>query len=297
MTTYRELTNKSYELEAKITEKLGTVFVGSRYKEYQSVVEALTIAWESKTTASNIKKYPIVKTVSYLRELQELVVILDFIYMRYDRLSQESQNQVLRKLKIVLRGPLLPSGEDSNTNDSRNYQFELRVAAKMAEAKFGIELNEHPDVLTITNGHDYGIECKRVTGESKSATTRNVVDAIQQLGVYSRNRYGRIVAIDVSKLVDIEEAQISCDTGKEVNDHILNILHRRINDTYGNNQVISNLAIKNKVVALMFTYSGLYILNNYDMGWVQEIGFMVFNKEHPNKAKICTKDFENLKHP
>lgn len=295
MTTYRELTNQSYELETKITEKLGIDFSGSRYKEYQSVVEALTIAWENKETATYIKKYPFTTTVFSLRELQELAFILDFIQTRYDRLSEESKNQITKKLKIIIRGPLLPSGEDANTNESRNYQFELRVAAKMAEAKFGVELNEHPDVLTTTRGHDYAIECKRVTGESKNATTRNVLNAIQQLGIYSRRRFGRIVAIDVSKLIDLQEAQTSCETGKEANDYILDLLHKRINDTYGNNEAISGLATKNKVVALMFTYSGLYILNNHDMGWVQEIGFMVFNKEHPNKAKVCLKDFDNLK--
>ncbi|HAN22812.1 TPA: hypothetical protein DCP77_03470 [Candidatus Collierbacteria bacterium] len=295
MITYRELTDKSHRLETDIAHMLRIDFTGTRYKVYQGIVEDITVAWENQTTAEYIKRHPFNETVFSMQQLQELVSILGFVKKIFACSSPKVQTHIRKKVKVMLGGPIFTHEENFNSSEARNTQFELRVATKMSESGYKAELLDHPDVLVDTKPRVYGIECKRVN--SSKAIMSNIARAISQLDEYSGSYDGRIVAVDISRLLDLGKKYFSSPTPERANEAILDVLHDTINKIYTQMDSLSTLSINKRVVALMLTYSGLYILHDNSMGWVQEIGFLVFNKEHPVEAELCIKDFKSLKHP
>lgn len=83
------------------------------------------------------------------------------------------------KLVHVLGGPVLPSDEDSNTNQPRNLLFELNLASKLWRAGFPPALGEHPDLTIEVGEKRFLIQCKRPF--SQRSARRCFQDAKAQL--------------------------------------------------------------------------------------------------------------------
>ena len=116
---------------------------------------------------------------------------------------------VLRpKLENILRGPLLPRDEDSNSNLSRNVLFELRLASVLKRAGYSVELSVHPDVRCSIDSTTLFFECKRPYSEAKVA--RRIGDAGAQL-LKNIKAYGTadtlgLLVISVAKLFSRDQS-------------------------------------------------------------------------------------------
>lgn len=106
------------------------------------------------------------------------------------------------KLRDVLRGPVLPTDEDAESNQSRNTLFELNIAARLHGVGFLPVVGEHPDVACTVNGMELFFECKRPF--SPSRVSKNINKAAKQLKSDLAGHPGArgVIAISLSKVLN-----------------------------------------------------------------------------------------------
>lgn len=75
-----------------------------------------------------------------------------------------------RKLAHIVAGPALPRDENPASNQARNIQFEITLAALLQRAGYAPHIGEHPDLLVTVDDTDYAIECKRMFSAAKVGT-------------------------------------------------------------------------------------------------------------------------------
>jgi len=129
---------------------------GSRFLEYREHLFRLIKALEGGGQAGARKVFEADQLFSavVLTESTELGDLEPFLQTVDPKIAAE-------KLVHILGGPLLPSDEDSNSNQPRNLLFELNLAARLWRAGFPPELGEHPDLAIVVGERRFLIQCKR----------------------------------------------------------------------------------------------------------------------------------------
>src|SRR2546426_6368625 len=110
---------------------------------------------------------------------------------------------VLRpKLRDALRGPILPSDEDANSNQARNTIFELVLAARLHAAGLTPILGDRPDVRCVVADIPMSFECKRVFSEKKLALRiSQAADSLQKDLTAAGPHAGRgVIVVSTAKL-------------------------------------------------------------------------------------------------
>jgi hypothetical protein len=115
-------------------------------------------------------------------------------------LSQFPRKVLKPRLRLVIRGPVLPSDETNISNQARNIQFELSLGALLGRKGVSIDFAE-PDLRCKVDGLSFFIACKRILSPSKLNTRIN--DATDQLrrGLEPHPEAGGIVAISLSSVL------------------------------------------------------------------------------------------------
>jgi len=90
-----------------------------------------------------------------LREAHELMWILKGLKVNIPEGVDE-------KLRKIVSGSDFAS-LDTNT-ESRNIQFELRVASYFCQAGCEVDMSTGTDVIAITQEHAFYVECKKISG-------------------------------------------------------------------------------------------------------------------------------------
>jgi len=136
--------------------RLGGHVDASRFQQYREHLSRLIEALEAEGQegAREVFESDQLKSTVALTESTELGDIEPF-------LQTVDAQTAAAKLVHVLGGPLLPSDEDSNTNQPRNLLFELNLAARLWRAGFPPELGEHPDLAIEVGRKRFLIQCKR----------------------------------------------------------------------------------------------------------------------------------------
>ena len=129
-----------------------------------------------------------------LREAHELMWILK-------GLKANIPEGVDEKLRKIVSGSDF-SALDTNT-ESRNTQFELRIASYFCQAGCEVTLSTKTDVIAITQEHAFYLECKRITGPNR--LQENLIKAKSQLIGRMPSRHGArkaygLIAADVTKV-------------------------------------------------------------------------------------------------
>lgn len=111
-------------------------------------------------------------------------------------------NVIRPKLRNVLRGPLLPTDEDADSNQARNILFELNLAARLHRAGFKPVVGERPDVACEVDGKWLFFECKRPFSSGK--VSKLITKAARQLKSDLAARPGArgVIAISLSKVMN-----------------------------------------------------------------------------------------------
>lgn len=106
------------------------------------------------------------------------------------------------KLQDVLRGPVLPTDEDADSNQSRNTLFELNLAARLHRVGLKPSIGEHPDVACEVDGKELFFQCKRPF--SPGRIVRNISRAAKQLKSDLAGRPGArgVIAVSLSKVMN-----------------------------------------------------------------------------------------------
>lgn len=155
-----------------------------------------------------------------LREVHELMWILRGLRLHMPKGVDE-------KLRKIVSGSDF-AALDNNT-ESRNTQFELRIASYFCQAGCEVDLSTRTDVIAITKNHALYVECKRVA--SPRGIQENVSKAKRQLKermparLGSRKVFG-FIAIDVTKVAFSHNGL----TLGLTNDHSRDIIQQRLSE-------------------------------------------------------------------
>jgi len=129
-----------------------------------------------------------------LREIHELAWIAR-------GLQKRMPSGINDKLKIIVSGSDFAI-QDSNTQ-SRNVQFELRIASYFCQLGYEVNLETTTDIIAFVEDIAFFVECKRVA--SKMQIQRRLTEAVKQLRLKMPSFYGKrvaygCIALDVTKV-------------------------------------------------------------------------------------------------
>lgn len=173
----------------------------SRYREdLQRLVDLVRRRREGALTKNQFAAAVLERPLEYIVALSEGVQFGDIL----DQLADAEPTILKRKLRDTMRGPLLPSDEDANSNHARNTLFELALAARLKRAGFQPTLEEkRPDVTCRIDNRLFGFECKRVFSEAKVA--ERIVQASEslrsELEARGPDAGSGVIVISVAKLL------------------------------------------------------------------------------------------------
>lgn len=129
-----------------------------------------------------------------LREVHELMWILKGLKVHIPKGAD-------KKLQKIVSGSDF-AALDANT-ESRNTQFELRIASYFCQAGCEVDLSTGTDVIAITQEYAFYLECKRVA--SYNNLQQNLIKARNQLIERMPSKHGKkkaygIIVADVTKV-------------------------------------------------------------------------------------------------
>lgn len=112
-------------------------------------------------------------------------------------LSSCPRDLLVPRLKAVLRGPVLPSDENQSSNQARNIQFELYLAALLSRSGVSVSFGE-PDLHCEIGNLTCFVACKRILSTSK--LNKRINEATEQLGraVAPLPEAGGVIAVSLS---------------------------------------------------------------------------------------------------
>lgn len=293
--SYETLYLKSLEVEKELVAKKITPPIKGRFKKYQDEVRKLSIAWKKRVENKEDENVSFGGTqVLALKELRELIDVLEHVLGIFDTLPNNSKKILSQKMNLILTGATYFTEEKDRT-DARNVQFEFRLASKLIEAGYEISFFENPDIAVRIGDRKYGIECKRITGTSPRAIQANIEDAIEQLILYKANYHAGIVALDVSALLDKRTDLLTSTSVERAGNKILDDLQAMLFRDFERYQKLRKYS-HSHLISLFYNFSGSYVIEqDNEVGWVQGTGVLVFNKENPIKAKTFNSDFERYR--
>jgi hypothetical protein len=219
-------------------------------------------------------------SLSLLLELSQILDVLD-------TLDDEGWRIFLSKFKLVFKGPLLMSDEDSDNNLGRNTLFELSLYSRLLKHGYSAKLHDsHPDLSFQLGVQEYVIECKRIY--KPETLVDNVIAARDQLKEFSLNlpkpngiysRYG-IVAISLSRYIHKGDKLFDASTQESARKRIYNEMNKIFEEN--KKELLKSFPVN--IPALLFEYSdrgSIDLPYNYDFISVYEtatVGYSNFKK-------------------
>lgn len=180
--------------------KKGLNALNSRYSRYEKDID-LFFSCAGPSSEDGRAKFDKL-TNSYI-ECLNIVLI-------YRAFRDEASQGFVDRLSKVIDGQDHPDA--SSAGSSRNYLFELLIAARMSLSGYKIDFNKVTDV--IAENHEFLIfgECKRLSSEKKFE--ENVKDAGKQIAVQAEGAPQRVyglIFLDVSSCLDgIPKTELPC---------------------------------------------------------------------------------------
>jgi hypothetical protein len=295
--SYETLLEKSKFVKSSLlNKKIIDSSVTGRYCVYENLITQLNEARHNGQLSEFLLKYKKGEVGFALKELRELVDVFEQILVIHNDLSIDSRKNLMKKIKIILGGPNFTENETKDNNSPRNHQFELRLAAKFIQSGLtNIEFKDNPDILIDIDNKQYGCECKRIFSLSERSLIRNTIKAIRQIKTNKDNYYAGIVALDVSPQFEQGKNWLTCNSRNEADTIVLDQLEKYVKYMYNKINKIQSAAKDGYVVAIILNSSTVYLLKDFsDIGWIQETGVLVLDKENKIKAESFLKDFNKL---
>ncbi|AZD85302.1 hypothetical protein C4K14_2478 [Pseudomonas chlororaphis subsp. aureofaciens] len=184
----------------KFAEELGVKTHNTRISRYTQYFDDLTDGKviDERKIFKNVSdarfQSPLDWQLYLLREVHELMWILR-------GLKEHAPSGIEAKIEKIVSGSDF-AALDKNT-ESRDTQFELRVASYFCQSGCTVDLSTETDIIALTDKHAFFVECKRIAGIRNLKD--NLIKAKEQIicrmpkKYESRRAYG-IIAADVTKL-------------------------------------------------------------------------------------------------
>lgn len=193
--SYREVL-ENYKSAIEWMEGLGVKIGASRTALYAKDFEWIEANYQS--ASEDQLRFPSFINTAF--EIYELTAI----FQSFHSLLPEQAVHFIERLQVAVNGPEKRIDENENTSRSRNFLFELAVAAKNYRPEKGLttDFSSKADVGLKYGKNTILVECKRVT--NPEAIEKHVKKAVKQLERELKRQLGSskfgLVAIDISKL-------------------------------------------------------------------------------------------------
>lgn len=292
---YRVLLEKAKGIKSFIQQEL-KLNASSRFDYYAKTVEALADAYEAKTVDKLPAKHNIPDMGFCLKELRELVSIFEFAQKQLRTIRKEEAKTFIFKLKTILDGATMTHQESHKNSHARNYQFELRLAAKFYEAGYtNISYDSGHDLLIKIRGRKYAIECKRVTTDKTDVIIRRTNEAIEQLEK-NKNYYAGIVALDITQKFEKGVNWIVSDDRKNAGNFVAKTISDLLDEVRNRDQKVKSAAKDETIVMIIGNLSCAYLIEKTkDLGWFQQSMFFILNEENTSQGNTTKSDLSQLK--
>jgi hypothetical protein len=175
-------------------EDMGLKTAGTRISTY--IKEYKTVFIRKQSTDPEERRRQLTAYTFAGREIHELSWILDVM-------CDSPPPGFLEIMDQVLGGNPL-ARDDSNELNSRDFQFELRIASYFIRVGYKVDLSQQTDIIARKDGLTFFVECKRI--KSQRQVERRIKKAFKQLrlpltsGVSKSHQFG-VVALDISKIL------------------------------------------------------------------------------------------------
>ncbi|MEJ2715183.1 MAG: hypothetical protein P8014_18760 [Acidihalobacter sp.] len=131
----------------------------------------------------------------FLQTVSELEDIIEFS----NRLRCHGSKRFIDAMKLAIKGPLFRAGaEGVPAHKSRNYLFELIVAARFVESGQLVDLSKPTDVVVVDL--NLAVECKRVSSDSK--VEKRVKAAIEQIERSGEKYREGAIFVDITSIFE-----------------------------------------------------------------------------------------------
>jgi hypothetical protein len=236
-------------------------FDKTRFDRYFRDADNLERVWQVDGGSELIDNRGIYPLLTSLSEADEVGKIYRFLSG-----DPGNETELIRKLKICLKGPELLSDENPATgsNQARDVFFELVLAAKCVRAGLRPILGEAPDIKLRFGDFHLHMECKRLG--SPIALRSAARKAVRQLdSTLSSDRSGLgIIAFEVSKFAGLPDYYIAQDL-VEI-DELLNSGRREVRQ-HESLLYPSLTNIKNQRIVGVIFYMSTFAFNQASGSW------------------------------
>lgn len=188
LTSYDEL-HDSLAANLERLRTLGIKERGSRFSKHLKLIKELN---EGANTEDSVNHEKVSTAVTEATELNLIC----------ERLPIETDSNIVKKLRIILRGCRLGSEENPKISktEARDVIFELALASQLSNSFKSIDFSTE-DFLIKYDNDEYIFECKRPS--SSKGIERNIKKAISQLNekiISYPSRYG-FIAISINQII------------------------------------------------------------------------------------------------
>lgn len=217
--TYSEINQKLESVE-KWLAKFYPTNTSNRFTVIRKEITKASKAFQSQTLKQHIRQEGPDGTTRLIISLTESEPLIRI----YEAFQFETDQDFASKVKTIFGGPHLPWNETTSSSKSRNFLFELDLAARCKSTKCSI-IN-FDDITIEFQKRLVNIQCKRLQSERK--TEERIREAQKQLlSQFERHDNSRgIIAIDVGKILGLDRNVLRRRTADEADRDVAVLLRK-----------------------------------------------------------------------
>ncbi|MCR8924336.1 hypothetical protein NO559_16295 [Dasania sp. GY-MA-18] len=204
-----------YEESCDWLESLGFNYKASRYNQYKDSIDNLSNVLEGSPSDSDLEK-------SFHAYLNAYAEAIDLIRVK-SAMDGADFDSFKDRLKKVVSGSAFRNS--SMKDQSRNFLFELNIAARFISGGYEVDLNHKADLVTFVGDTKLYVECKRIRSINKVSS--NIKKANSQILNRLKNdkssKSRGMIAINVNDILNPDNDMVVTESVEDL--HRLNSEH------------------------------------------------------------------------
>lgn len=234
---------KEYEQACRWIESLGLPYARGRFGLYhKSIKHSLKTIREVEDPDGKVDEF--IKYLTSYAEATELIRLKKSF-------SSRKHEKYIDKLRHVTSGQ--PFRNSSKSDSSRNFGFELSMAARLITASYETDINQIADIVSKINGRNVYFECKRIKSIKKlreRVKSANLQLKRRLLKDKSTGARG-IAAINVTDILNPQYNFVVADSAEEIKKSHSN----QMNEFVISNEVLLRTKAIKKILGLICEYN------------------------------------------
>ena len=234
---------KEYEDACRWIESLGLPYVKGRFGHYHQSI---------KTSLKKIRdaEEPDEKVNEFIRYLNSYGEAAELIRIK-NSFSSRKHEEYIEKLRHVASGQ--PFRNTSMSDSSRNFEFELSMAARLITAGYETDIGQLADIVSKVNGRNIYFECKRIKSFKK--LRERVKSANLQLKERLRKDKSTgargVAALNVTDILNPQYNFVVADSNEEIK----NAHSKQMNEFVISNETVLKAKASKKILGVICEYN------------------------------------------